>query len=188
MISTAPSHGRNCAALAGRRIDELDAKIVRFPIGCIEAVRSAIVDTLQRAEIELLVCSAACGADLLALDAASSIGIRCRIVLPYNLSDFRATSVVDRPGDWGGMYDRALRTVSKEDLLVLNGVVGESNSFRLANQVIISEALELAAPRQALAIVVWEGQPRHCDDLTAEFRQLAHAAGMNERTITTWPI
>ena len=50
--------------------------------------------------MSVLVCSAACGADLIALQAAGRVSLRRRIVLPFEPSRFRDSSVVDRPGDW----------------------------------------------------------------------------------------
>lgn len=92
--------GSSCSvvAVAGRRVDVADAQIARFPYGNSEAVRAALLRTLESAVPLLVVASAACGSDLLALDAASAIGIRTRIVLPFAPEVFRETSVVDRPG------------------------------------------------------------------------------------------
>ena len=61
--------------------------------------------------VRVLVCSAASGADLLALGVASEMGIRRRVLLPFARALFRETSVADRPGDWGERYDRVLNEV-----------------------------------------------------------------------------
>ena len=69
-------------------------------------VRRRIVDLLAEEHTEALVCSAACGADLIALEEAERLGLRRRIVLPFSPRQFRETSVTDRPGDWGPFFDR----------------------------------------------------------------------------------
>jgi hypothetical protein len=60
-------------------------------------VRRRIVDLLAEEHTEALVCSAACGADLIALEEAERLGLRRRIVLPFSPRQFRETSVTDRP-------------------------------------------------------------------------------------------
>ena len=70
--------------------------------------------------MQVVVSSAACGADLLALEQAGGLGLRRRVVIPFDRERFRAGSVVDRPGDWGGLYDSILDAVGAQgDLVVL---------------------------------------------------------------------
>ena len=57
-------------ALAGRRTDAPDAANVRFPPANVDIVKERIRRHLERLTARTLVCSAACGADLVALDAA----------------------------------------------------------------------------------------------------------------------
>src|SRR5688572_14676271 len=96
------------AALAGRRIDAADAQSVHFPLSNVSVVRQALVSIFLDKHVALLIASAACGADLIALDAALESGLRCRVVLPFEPDKFRETSVVDRPGEWGPIYDKAI--------------------------------------------------------------------------------
>jgi hypothetical protein len=104
------SSSQSVIALAGRRIDADNAHPPRFPSANVEAVRATLSRTLEEAAASILIASAACGSDLLALDAASKLGIRCRIVLPFAPEVFRQTAVVDRtqPAYWGALYDRLL--------------------------------------------------------------------------------
>lgn len=177
---------RGTAALAGRRIDPPGADTARFPLDRAPAVRNAIAETIKREAVGLLVCSAACGADLLALDAAAGLGVRCRIVLPYDPGEFRRLSVMDRPGDWGSLYDRLIAAAAvARDLLVLDEIVGDDRAYSRANEIIIREAVLAARPSRAVAILVWEGRARDGSDATAQFRQLATGAGMDERTVLT---
>ena len=91
-------------AFAGRRIDAEGAKAARFPFANVGAVRAAIGASLERIAPYLLIASAACDADLMALQSAASGHIRLRIVLPFPPPRFRKTSVVDRPNPefWAG--------------------------------------------------------------------------------------
>ncbi len=95
-------------ALAGRRIDPPDIANPAFPLANVDAVRIRLREFFQAQSAAALVCSAACGADLLALDVAGTLGIRRRVVLPFAAERFRETSVTDRPGDWGSIFDRVI--------------------------------------------------------------------------------
>lgn len=173
------------AALAGRRIDAEDAKVSQFPLVKVPIVKQALSDLFRKESVSLLICSAACGADLLALDAALEAGIRCRVILPFEQNRFRQTSVIDRPGDWGDLFDRIVSLVdSKGDLTVLRDERSTKRAYQRVNEIIIQEVIAAPIPRR-LAIIVWEGRPRLKDDVTAEFRRLANAAGMLERIVPT---
>lgn len=175
------------AALAGRRIDAQDATVPRFPLRNVPLVRARLQRLFAREGVELIVCSAACGADLTALDVACAAGIRCRVVLPFEAKRFRGTSVVDRPGDWGELFDRLVaRIESAGDLVVLGDEADAERAYLRANEVIVEQACLAARDRRRLAVVVWEGTAREGEDATEYFRRLASRAGMEERPIFTF--
>src|ERR1700687_257733 len=95
-------------ALAGRRVDPVDADTRRFPLENVTLVRKRLSELFVAERATALVSSAACGADLAALEAAERLGLRWRIVLPFAPERFRQTSVIDRPGDWGPVFDRLI--------------------------------------------------------------------------------
>ena len=173
------------AALVGRRIDADGTSVPQFPLGMVPAVRKALDQLLREERVNLLICSAACGADLLALDVALNAGIRCRVILPFDQTRFRQTSVTDRPGNWGLLFDRIISVVkSKGDLVVLNGQQTPEQAYSEANKEIIHEIMHAPGVRR-LAIIVWEGHPRTTDDATAQFQRLAQSAGLLERIVPT---
>jgi hypothetical protein len=155
---------RRVAALAGRRPDAADAAQSRFPLEAAGAVKERTRRVLEEHSVGTLVCSAACGADLLALDAAGDLSSRRVVILPFGVDRFRSSSVVDRPGQWGMLYDRIIAEVAPaEDLVVLRGDPDDDEvSFLRANQEILTRAAAAAqtdAARPPVAIVVWEGVP-----------------------------
>jgi hypothetical protein len=95
-------------ALAGRRVDSAEAKESRFPAQNVETVRKRIRAVLRDKSATVLVSSGACGADLIALSEAGQLGLRRRVILPLERERFRDTSVTDRPGEWGPLYDQVL--------------------------------------------------------------------------------
>jgi hypothetical protein len=155
---------------------------------------------LEDRQATALVCSAACGADLVALDAAGALGLRRRVVLPFGRERFRETSVVDRPGEWGPLYDRVIETVTRAgDLIVLAGAGEGGAAYAAANEQILEEALRLAGvggpardckaapvpPEKALAVIVWEGQSRGNDDATQQFATSARRRGLAVEQVLT---
>ncbi len=164
------------AALAGRRVDAEQADSPRFPPGNVAVVRERIRAALVEHAVSALVCSAACGADLLGLDAAGELGIRRRVVLPFARDVFRRVSVNDRPGDWGALYDRILDEVERQgDVVLLGDSPDNPECFEMANHKILDEALLLRGDRQAAALVVWNGESRGTGDVTEHFRREAEA-------------
>ncbi|HEX8697555.1 MAG TPA: hypothetical protein VF815_01835 [Myxococcaceae bacterium] len=104
----------------------------------------------QEVEASALVCSASCGADLIALRVASALKLRRRIVLPFAPEQFRETSVTDRPDEqWGGMFDQAISEAKAEgELVVLTGAGDHAQAYAAANEALIQEARTLASTLQ----------------------------------------
>jgi hypothetical protein len=176
------------AALAGRRIDAADAATSRFPLANTKLVRGRLQALLRAEQSDALACSAACGGDLIALNVAGALGLRRRVVLPFVPERFRATSVTDRPGDWGPLFDRIIGAVgAKGDLVVLGLDEGDDATYAAANDAILNEAEALAGEEsaQVVAIIVWEGGSRGEGDLTEAFATLARARGHPIREVLT---
>jgi hypothetical protein len=158
-------------ALAGRRVDAADAKQHRFPAKNIDIVRERIHAMLQTRGAAVLVSSAACGADLLALSEAGKLGLRRRVVLPFDREKFRETSVTDRPGEWGLLYDSVLNEVEKNGDLLIMQLTSDDEAYAEANHAILDEALSIGQqlPDSVTAVLVWDGKSRAEGDLTEEF-------------------
>ena len=105
-------------ALAGRRIDAPNTDPKRFPLGAVMRVSRGIETLLREEQSIALVASAACGADLIGLQNARALGLRTRIVLPFEAQSFRESSVVDRPGDWGDRFDAVIADARKRNDVV----------------------------------------------------------------------
>lgn len=182
--------------LAGRRIDPQGAPVARFPLEVSAAIRTHIRALLQEQGATTLVSSAACGADLLALEAAGELGLRRRVILPWAPEKFRAASVTDRPGDWGRLFDRIIADVRRTgDLILIAEEQGDDAAFLSTNRAILDEAQKLAPQRQSratmaqerhiLAVIVWDGQPRGELDLTLDFANEARARSIPVAEVLT---
>lgn len=178
-------------SLAGRRVDAEGINPRRFPLANVPIVRKRLAELLAVEDATAIVCSAACGADLIALEEAERRGIQRRVVLPFGPDRFRERSVVDRPGDWGSIFDRLIATAATSgDLVVLDRADDDDDAaYAAANEAIIREASSLAQadtpPRRRLAVVVWEGAARAGNDATETFRDLASKAGFDQRSVRT---
>lgn len=174
-------------ALAGRRVDAPGTNEKRFSPENADRVKQQIRDFLKAENAEALVCAAACGADILALEAAGELGIRRRVVLPYDKVTFKQSSVIDRPGDWGERYDRILAEVQSRDDLVIDDYDQDEESYFAANHDILDQAEELAEEtgQQVAALVVWNGESRGEEDVTGHFLVEAKQRGLKVAEIKT---
>jgi hypothetical protein len=178
-------------ALAGRRIDARDAMAPRFPLENVTLVRQRIAAALEAAHACALVCAAACGADLIALQVAGAMGLRRIIVLALPAREFRDASVADRPGDWGPIFDRIMADMAaKETIIALpSAALDRAAAYRAANEAILGEAVRqgrLHNPaRPVISLVVWDGVPHGDSDLSAHFLTVAQRLGIPVRTLST---
>lgn len=193
MAVTNPISERSVIAVAGRRIDAPDADSPRFPLQNVPLVRSRLAALLSTEHAEAVVCSAACGADLIALEEAERLGLRRRIVLPFRPERFRETSVTDRPGGWGPAFDRLIAAAEATgDLVILQNTGGSDDAaYAAANHAIIREAEALAqaladgARPRLMVVIVWEGSAREGTDASGGLRNLATQAGFEQRSLLT---
>lgn len=191
----ASTGGMMVVALAGRRIDADDASVARFPLARVDDVRARLDDLFTELGAEALVCSAACGADLLALEVAERHNMRTRILLPFDRAQFKTTSVIDRPGEWAALYDHACdRAEAQGALIIVDSPEGEHAAYTRVTEEILDQALvwaneaasaEKPAQDRVVAVVVWDGQSRGEDDLTAYFRDTALKHGWRTIEVLT---
>jgi predicted acylesterase/phospholipase RssA len=180
-----PNRNATVAALAGRRIDAAGSGDYGFRLERRDEIRTHITDALVSQNVQLLVCSAACGSDLIALEVAEDLNIPCRIVLPCAREKFLRESVIDRPGNWEELFQRVVdRAQATGNLITLPEDSDSQASYEKANEVILSEAQHVGGVN-TLAIVVWEGRKREGGDLTDDFREGAFSKNLRVLTILT---
>ncbi len=180
--------GGRVIALAGRRVADAQAgDDGEFLLTHITSVAERLRTVFTELRADTLCCSAANGADIVALCVARELGIRFRIVLPFDVRHFREVSVVDRPGDelWGWLYDGLVAEARSRANLILLGLSSDDpESFDAANARIVDEAVHFSQsrvdqPQQAdnddllaVGIAVWNGLSYGDGDRTASFCNL----------------
>jgi hypothetical protein len=196
MPVSSSKHSGAVVALSGRRIDREPTLTPRFPFDQVDRVRMEIADRLRCVDAVALVCSAACGADLIALETAQEMGLRTRIILPFSASRFRETSVVDRPRPefWGNIFDRVANVARAHGDLVELDIAESDGPYSAASAAVIDEAQKLAwvndheqssASVSLVALVVWEGASRGGYDNTYKFVELAQNSGFQIEQVLT---
>lgn len=175
-------------AVAGRRVDAQNADVSRFPAANAPAVTQRIRNMLVGTAAVTLVSSAACGVDILTLEAAGEIGLRRQIVLPFAEDLFRKTSVVDRDPSWGERFDRVLQAAAAAgDVEKLGYAPDDPNAYASTNKIILDKAAQEAstARLRTVAMVVWDGIPRGPDDVTKAFLEEAQGRKLEVITVPT---
>ena len=86
-----------------------DAQSARFPPSNVEAVLKRIRKVFARDKPSALVCSGACGADLLGNRGGNGAAHETLHLAGAEPAEFRKTSVTDRPGNWGELLTRPSR-------------------------------------------------------------------------------
>lgn len=126
---------------------------------------------------------------MLAQKAARKLNIEQHIILPFERGRFRETSVTDRPGDWGKLFDEICDEVEEQgNLTVLPGFEDEEKAYTVVTTVILNQVESLrktAANEDILAVVVWEGKAKDDGDETAAFAEKAKARNIEVKEIST---
>jgi hypothetical protein len=192
-------------AFAGRRIDATDAETPRFPLTQVNVVHKKIEELFRRDKVKTLICSAACGADLIALRVAQKLRIGYRIVLPFAPERFRITSVMDRPctqeWNWGVLFHLVIDIAQeKGELVVVETDEDSQTAYQAVNHAILNEALQQGRiqadvstmePPQEIhevqAVITWDGHARGPRDLTLHFAEEARSRGLVVKEILTLP-
>jgi hypothetical protein len=168
---------------AGRRVDAPDAASPRFPPQNVPAVRARVKQYLQQHGFSAIVSSAACGADLILLQAGQEATIPCYVLLPSSPEKFRESSVTDRPGDWGRIFDAVLRNSSVE----VNELPSGQEGYLEINRRLMDRAQALAADlgTSVAALAIWNQESRGEDDVTAHFLREARQRNLPAFEICT---
>lgn len=152
---------------AGRRVDAPGAEVARFPSSNVDQVRQRIREFLSRTNPIAFVSSGACGADLLGLEVAGDLHIPRYVLLPSSPEQFRKTSVTDRPGDWGTLYDNVLKSSTVE----LLNLPDSQEGYLATNLKLLDRAESLVGKNHTTvqALIIWNEQSRGPDDVTGHF-------------------
>jgi len=129
-------------AFAGHMIDAADRPSPRFPPSLEPVVAAAIREHFARMHRPILYTSAACGADLIAIEAALDLGAEVNVLLPFNRDDFVRTSVAVGGDGWMQRFDNALARATR--------VISATQESHLGDDVLFEHAAMLVEGLAAL--------------------------------------
>ena len=116
-------------AFAGHMIDAPDRPVPRFPPALAGRVQAAIRERVARFHRPIVYTSAACGADLLFIEAALETGAEVNVVLPFDRADFVRTSVAVGGEEWVTRFDAALARAARVIMATEENHLGDDVLF-----------------------------------------------------------
>jgi len=144
---------------AGHMVDHPDRPTPRFPLRCEEGVKRAIEAHLAELNAGVSYSSAACGADLIFVEAMLARGGEVHIVLPFCQEDFIASSVAFAGPQWVDRFVHAIESCHTVHYVTDDGYLGDNTLFSHCNHVMEGLA-KIHSKRMGIsasAICVWDG-------------------------------
>lgn len=165
----------------GHMIDRPDRATPRFPSELEPAVAKEI-----RAKIDMLkpgfgFASAACGSDILFLEAMLDTGAEISVVLPYGREEFVRDSVDFIPGsNWPGRFDHVLERAARVIIASTQRLEIGGVAYEFCNQLLLGLASIRAAQLDTtmIPLAVWDGTsgdgPGGTATVVENWRSLGH--------------
>jgi class 3 adenylate cyclase len=168
------------AAFTGHMLDAPGRSSPRFPPALEDAVARALAARIEASNIGFAYCSAACGGDLLFIEALLARAAEVHVVLPFERDDFVATSVAFAGEGWTARFDRALARAASVGYGVRERYLGDDSLFAYAGALVHGAAVLHARELEAepvLVALVDEASERRCGgsvDLLSDWRARGH--------------
>ncbi|MEP7061891.1 MAG: adenylate/guanylate cyclase domain-containing protein [Betaproteobacteria bacterium] len=170
-------------AFVGHMIDAPANGEPRFPPVLVPAVDAAIRARLAGFNHPIAYTSAACGADLIFIEAALERGAEVNIVLPFDGEDFARTSVAIGGDGWRERFERALRQATRVIMATEEGHLGDDVLYEYAATLLEGLAMLRASQLHAtplLLAVIDAASEERIGGTRASFERWRRNAGMLE--------
>lgn len=148
------------AVFSGHMLDAPGRPSPRLPAQDEPAVRAAIEALLDRGGFVAGMSAAACGSDIVFLEALQARGCATHIVLPHEPSVFRQVSVTSIAGEaWGARFDAVLARAS--EVTLVSDLPGEDLSYQFHGEVLagLARLKARALDARVVGVAVWDGRP-----------------------------
>ncbi|MDR0406520.1 MAG: hypothetical protein LBH38_00325 [Holosporales bacterium] len=129
------------AVFTGYMIDAPHLPVSIFPPELEEPVKQAINEKLDEVGATIGYASAACGADLLFIEAILKRGGEINIILPFAIEDFIQTNVRHAGPRWEKRFGRALRNARTVSISAEDRYLGHDMLFRFSNTIMHGAAV-----------------------------------------------
>jgi class 3 adenylate cyclase len=145
---------------SGHMIDEVHRVAPRFPASLESAVARALRDKIDRLKPCFGFASAACGSDILFLEAMLDAGAEIYIVLPYNKEEFIRDSVDFLPhSKWRSRFERLLQRAAQCVTASTQKLKLGTVSYEFGNELLLGLArtYSLRLGTTLIPLAVWDG-------------------------------
>jgi class 3 adenylate cyclase len=143
----------------GHMIDAIDRPVPRFPEHLELSVRAAIDRSLDELDARIGYCSAACGSDIVFIEAMLARGAEVNIILPFAEDDFIKESVAFAGQKWLIRYQNALRQAQSISFMTEEPFLNDTILFDYAARIFHGYA-DLRASTlftEPHLLAVWDG-------------------------------
>jgi class 3 adenylate cyclase len=144
------------AAFSGHMIDALGRDVTRFPESIAASVKERIGELLDAENVRIGYCSAACGADILFIEALLDRNGEVNVVLPFKEDDFLQTSVAFAGEHWVRRFHAVMDRVNVTRVTT-EGYFGGDDVYRFLGKVLMGKAVlradELLSPPFLLTVL-----------------------------------
>ena len=134
LLAAVPAPG--VIAFSGHMIDHPARSSPRFPASLETKVAFALREKLARLGPSIGYAQAACGADILFLEAMQDSGMQTQVVLPFAARDFIETSVSFAGATWTSRFERVLGRATRIVLATAEPFLGDDVLFEHAANLI----------------------------------------------------
>ena len=143
-------------AFSGHMIDQPGRRNPRFTESMVDEVADRIRAHIQGYRQAIGFSQAACGADILFLEAMQQAGMQTNVFLPFASVDYLSTSVAFAGVDWTRRHHQALRAATRVTLITEERYLGDDILFEHVADVIqgmaFLRASELATTPRMLTV------------------------------------
>ena len=148
---------------AGHMVDRQGRPAQRFPAALEPMLAAALHEKMKGLDHPVVYTSAACGADLLFIEAAFDCGAEVNVVLPFDRADFVRTSVAVGGARWIARFDRALERATRIILATEESHLGDDvlfeHAFSLVQGLAILRAAQLQTEASLLCVLDFDSSP-----------------------------
>lgn len=149
-------------AFTGHMIDHPSRAEARFPECLVPSVQAQMRKILDRLDARIGYVSAACGGDILFIEAMIERGGEINVFLPFRREDFVKTSVRFAGKQWEERFDRALEKATTVKYLTEEAHFGNNDLFAFAGTIIQGLCILRAQSMQTepTLLALWDGKTR----------------------------
>ncbi len=151
----------NVIVFAGHMIDRPDRPSRRFPAELEAAVGKEIRNKIERLKPGFGLASAACGSDILFLEAMLDRGVEVTVALPYETGQFIHDSVDFVPNsNWRARFERVLERAARVIMVSTQKLEIGGVSYEFCNQMLLGLAAIRARQLDTalVPLAVWDGK------------------------------